>query len=234
MPDAATTTEANSNLVKAGNTFCYLAPIKPGYLIQEEKVTGYELEIALIENSHNLYTYSVNFFNWCIASNSKNPEKAMEFLNFAYSNSDFMNLINWGIEGEHYIFANEEKSLVGFPEGIDASTAAYNLNIGWQLPNQFIAYPWVGNDVDIWDQYKAFNDEAQKSKAFGFIYDPANVSNELVALNNVYNQYYNAIATGSVDPATALPQFNEALYAAGLQKVIDEKQTQLDAWLKEQ
>jgi len=231
MLDAATTTESSSNLVKAGNTFAYLSPIKPGFLIQEEKVTGYELVTAYIENANYLYSSSVNFFNWAIAANSKDPAKAMQFLNFAYTNSDFMNLINWGIEGEHYVFVDESKTIIDFPEGVDAMSARYNLNIGWQLPNQFIAHVWNGNPPDIWAQYQAFNDSATKSKAFGFIYDSSSVMDELVALNNVADQYLNALATGSVDPVTVLPQLNAALYAAGLQKVIDEKQAQLDAWL---
>lgn len=231
MLDAATTTESNANLVKAGNSFSYLSPIKPGFLVQEEKTIGYELVTAYIEHENNLFSNSVNFFNWGIAAGSKDPAKAMEFLNFAYTNSDFMNLINWGIEGEHYVFANDAKTVIKFPEGMDATNAPYNLNIGWELPNQFIAYVWEGNDEDIWQQYMDFNDSAQKSKAFGFIYDSSEVTNELVALSNVLSQYQTALETGSVDPDTVLPRFNEALYAAGLQKVIDTKQAQLDAWL---
>lgn len=231
MLDAATTTESNANLLKAGNTFAYLSPIKPGFLVQEQKVTGYELVTAYIENANNLYSNSVNFFNWAIAANSKNPEKAMQFLNFAYTNPAFMNLINWGIEGEHYRFVNGEKSIIDFPDGISAANTQYNLNIGWQLPNQFIAHVWNGNPADIWQQYRAFNDSAAKSKAFGFIYDSSSVQDELVALNNVADQYVKALATGSVDPDAVLPQFNAALYAAGLQKVMDVKQAQLDAWL---
>lgn len=231
MLDAATTTESNSNLMKAGNTFAYLSPIKPGFLVQEQKVTGYELVTAYIENANNLYSYSVNFFNWAIAANSKDPVKAMQFLNFAYTNPEFMNLLLWGIEGEHYVFVDEAKTVIDFPEGADATNNRYNLNIGWQLPNQFIAHVWNGNPPDIWEQYKAFNDSANKSKAFGFIYDSSKVQNELVALNNVADQFVDALATGSVEPDEVLPQLNQALYAAGLQKVIDEKQAQLDAWL---
>ena len=234
MADAATTLEANTNLMKAGNTFCYISPYKPGFLLQEEKTTGQELVVAAIEDSHNLYTYSVNFFDWAIASNSKDPAKAMQFLNFAYTNSEFMNLINWGIEGEHYVFTDDAKTTICFPEGIDSSNSRYNLNIGWELPNQFIGYLWEGNEATLWEQYQEFNATARKSKAFGFAYDSANVSNELVALQNVYDQYYKAIATGSVDVDEVLPQFVQALYDAGLQKVMDEKQTQLDAWLAAQ
>ena len=40
---------------------------------------------------------------------------------------------------------------------------------------------------------------------------------------------------GVVDyPAKAIPEFNEKLYAAGLQTVMDEKQKQLNEWLENQ
>ena len=42
------------------------------------------------------------------------------------------------------------------------------------------------------------------------------------------------IDCGAADPATAIPEFNEKLYAAGLQTVMDEKQKQLNEWLENQ
>lgn len=231
MPDAAITNEANVNLIKAGNAFSYFSAIKPGFLNQENKLTGYEMVVALFDNTDFLYSQGTNFLNWSIAANSKNPVKAMEFLNYAYTSSEFMNLLNWGIEGEHYVFVDEEKTIIDFPEGINANNSKYNLNIGWELPNQFIAHIWKGNEPDIWEQYTAFDEVAIKSPAFGFIYDPTDVLNELTALSNIRNRYRRALETGSVDPDVILIKFNEELYRAGLQKVIDVKQKQLDIWL---
>jgi putative aldouronate transport system substrate-binding protein len=228
MPDAATSTESASNLVKAGNAFSYVSQTKPGFLVQEERVTGYELEIAQIEEGL-LMSSGVNFFNWGIANNSENPEKAMEFLNFAYTNADFMNLINWGIEGVHYEFNDD--GTIGHPEGIDATSSTYNLNIGWQLPNQYLCHVWEGNPTDIWERTQAQNDEAVPSMGLGFVPDTSTVANEITALSNVRNQYITALNTGSVDVDSVLEDFNSALYSAGLQKVIDEKQRQLDEWL---
>ena len=37
---------------------------------------------------------------------------------------------------------------------------------------------------------------------------------------------------GALEPESTLAQFNEELYAAGLQNIIDEKQKQLDAWVE--
>lgn len=233
LPDAATTTETSQNLMKAGNLFCYLSPIKPGFLIQEEANTNTELVTAYIGDTNWMATNNVHYFDWGIAQNSQDPAKAMEFLEFAYTNADFMNLLTWGIEGEHYVKVEGSDNVITFPEGVDGSNSPYHLNIGWELPNQFIGYVWEGNDADIWDQYKAFNDEAQKLPAFGFLYDGSAVQTQLTALSNVVNEYKKAIETGSVDPEAYIPKFNEALYEAGLQDVIDVKQEQYDAWRAE-
>ena len=55
--------------------------------------------------------------------------------------------------------------------------------------------------------------------------------NEIVALTNVFEQYAYPLMCGSVDVDSTLEEFNRALYDAGLQAVMDEKQTQLDAWI---
>ncbi len=39
-----------------------------------------------------------------------------------------------------------------------------------------------------------------------------------------------ALENGLLDPETAIPEMNKKLYEAGLQKIMDEKQAQLDAW----
>ena len=49
------------------------------------------------------------------------------------------------------------------------------------------------------------------------------------------SEYKKPLETGSVsDVEATLKDFNDKLYAAGLQKVMDLKQEQLDAWLATQ
>ncbi|MDR1177050.1 MAG: ABC transporter substrate-binding protein [Treponema sp.] len=236
--DAATSTETAQSLVRAGTLFSYLSPVKPGFLIQENAACGREMVTAYIgtedrsNDSNNLYTYSVNFFNWGIAASSKDPVKAMQFLNWCYKSPDFNNLINFGIEGEHYAFVNGSNRIIDFPPGIDGTNNRYHLNMGWFFPNQFIGHIWNGLPGDIWDQYKRFNDSAHKSRAFGFMYDSSSVQTILAGLSSIQSEYVNAIATGSVeDVDKAIQELNQKLYSAGLQRVIDLKQSQLNAWL---
>ena len=236
--DAATTTETAKELMSAGNLFSYFTGIKPGILTQEQSDVGYDLVPVYItdnegETNEYAYSHNVNFINWGIAANSENPERAMDFLNFAYTSGDFHNLFNWGIEGQDYVRIEGTENLIKFPEGVTSDTTGYRRNMGWLLFNQFIGYAWEGNDDDVWEQYEENNNRATKSKAFGFMYDSTSVVDEISALTNVTNQYLNALVTGSVDPETVLPEFNKALYDAGLQKVMETKQEQLDTWCAE-
>jgi len=239
--DSATSTESVANLMKAGNLFSFISAIKPGYEIQAKAQTTYDVATAYIGRDdgtevNNLWTNAINFFNWGIARNTSDPVKAMQFLNFAYSSPEFNNLMNFGIEGEHYVFVDGSDKVIDYPEGVDDATSTYHLNLGWHLPNQFIGHIWNGLPEDVWDQYMAFNDSATKSKAFGFIYDSSSVSTELTALSNVNTQFRASLETGTAGAnwEQTLAEFNDKLYAAGLQTVMDLKQEQLDAWLAEQ
>lgn len=106
--------------------------------------------------------------------------------------------------------------------------------MGYILPNQFNSHVWEGNDPDIFSQYEEIEKTATKSKAYGFSPDLTGVTDQIAAVTDVVSQYIGQITTGSVDPETAIPEFNQALYDAGMQDIIDTKQEQLDAWLAEQ
>jgi len=237
--DAATTTETSSNLVKAGSLFSYISTIKPGFLVQENAVCGREMVTAYLGDDdgnplNDLMSNAINFFNWGIAQQSEDKVKAAQFLNYAYTSPEWNNLMNFGLEGEDYVRVEGSDTVIDYPEGKDSSST-YHLNMGWMLPNQYIGYVWNGQPEDVWQQYQDFNNEATKSKALGFMYDASSVATEITALNSVLSEYQKPLETGSVsDVEATLKEFNDKLYAAGLQKIMDLKQEQLDAWLAQQ
>ena len=57
------------------------------------------------------------------------------------------------------------------------------------------------------------------------------MTNEITQLDNVCSKYQAGLETGTLDPEQYLPEFVSALKDAGLDKVIAEKQAQLDAFL---
>ena len=236
--DAVNTTESASTLMTAGTAFGYFTNLKPGYAEENSSSLGYEIDVVEILPALAC-TNNVSRATWTISSGCDNPEAAMKVLNELYTNAELSNLYMYGIEGVHYKVLEEGgapngQDIITWADGVDATTSNYRKSGTWIQPNQFIGHVWEGSSADVWDQQREFNDTAQKSVAFGFTYDSLAVTNEVTACTNVVSKYHKALLCGALDPATTLDQFNEELYAAGLQNIIDEKQSQLDAWLETQ
>jgi putative aldouronate transport system substrate-binding protein len=228
MKDVATNTQPISNLLKAGKGVAYFGTITPSTAASETIANGAELiEIPLVD----AFSTSSNAqqVQWAVPINSKTPEKAMQFLNLMYTDSKVINLMDYGIEGKHYVKTAE--GTIDYPQGIDAKTQTYS-NAPFILGNQFISYVWKGGLVDAFKREAEFNKSAKKSKALGFSFNSSALQTELAALNSVTDQYKVALESGTVDPDKVLPEFIAKLKTAGIDKVIAEKQKQLDEWAK--
>lgn len=229
LKDASTNQTNPLDLVASNRGFSFLISAHPAALAPT--VTGGVPMRAIAFSEPPVSTTSqITNTMWGVAVNSKAKEKAVEFLNLMYSDKAIADLLIWGIEGKHY----EVKSgnIINFPEGVDASNSGYYLNMGWLFGNQFISYVWEGTDPELWEKVKEFNASAIKSKALGFSFDPTPVKTEVAAIGNVLTQYRIPLETGSVDPDKVLPKLIESLKTAGIDKVIAEKQKQLDEWAK--
>ena len=229
--DAGTNTENWRTVCKAGNLFSLFFAYHPGTPVEFESSTGYDFEIVPFYNEPIINSSSYNGVTFSIAQNSENPEKTMEVLDYIYGSSEIMNLLNWGEQDKDYVIEDADNGIINFPEGITSDNAGYNLNLGWELPNQFIAYKWTGSDPQLWEKMEEFNGSAKSSKAVGFLFDSSNCSSEIAALSNIVKQYSGALYSGSGDPDELIPELLEALDDAGINEVIQAKQEQLDAFL---
>lgn len=229
--DAGTNTENWRTVCKAGNLFSLFFAYHPGTPVEFESSTGYDFEIVPFYNEPIINSSSYNGVTFSIAQNSENPEKTMEVLDYIYGSSEIMNLLNWGEQDKDYVIEDADNGIINFPEGITSDNAGYNLNLGWELPNQFIAYKWTGSDPKLWEKMEEFNSSAKSSKAVGFLFDSSNYSSEIAALSNIVKQYSGALYSGSEDPDELIPELLEALDDAGINEVIQAKQEQLDAFL---
>lgn len=126
----------------------------PGTPVEFESSTGYDFEIVPFYNEPIINSSSYNGVTFSIAQNSENPEKTMEVLDYIYGSSEIMNLLNWGEQDKDYVIEDADNGIINFPEGITSDNAGYNLNLGWELPNQFIAYKWTGSDPQLWEKWK--------------------------------------------------------------------------------
>ncbi|MDI4643534.1 ABC transporter substrate-binding protein [Cohnella hashimotonis] len=221
--DVATTQESGPSLLKAGKGFAFIRNINDCY--SEQLSAGTEVICAPL-NAPYITRNSVASNLMSISQNSKNPEMAMKFLNLLYTDKDIVNLFTNGIEGKHYVKSGD--AVIAKPAGQTGTGYDSNQTV---VGNNFLSYVWEGTDPNIWTATKERNANAVKSQAMGFSFDMDAVKNEITAVSNVSNQYSLFLETG-VSPPEKLQEFVGKLKDAGIEKIIAEKQKQLDEWLK--
>lgn len=229
-PDIVTNKENDSLLIKENKLYGSTAFINPLSQYSVTREVGSPVAVAPIYPAIKS-TSTVTDFMWAIPSYSKNSEKAMEFLNLMYTDKDIINLFNYGIEGTHYKKIMGSEEMIDTMQGIDIGENRYNLNQEYMFGNEFLSHVWNGNPPDIWQQIDDFNKNAVKSKALGFVFDIAPVKAEYTKVSNVVSQYKLALENGAIDPDKVLPDFISKLKAAGIDKIVSEKQKQLDKWV---
>ena len=84
--------------------------------------------------------------------------------------------------------------------------------------------------TEIMDRW--INEETVNHPLQNFNFDDTNVKNEMANIANVYQQYALPLELGFVDVEDGLATLKEKLDQAGIEKVRQEMQTQLDEYLK--
>ncbi len=170
-----------------------------------------------------------------ITVDCKYPEKAMQALELINTDEFVATALRFGLEGIHYTL-NEDGTL--FTD--DPSLLNYNNdnNFYW-YGAQFGALvkckvPASKGTAQFMDKLAEANAKA-KAGNMGFIFDPSPVQNELAACSAKIDEFNTNLKFGKhetmADVDAALAAFSAALDEAGIQKVVEECQRQLDAFL---
>lgn len=239
-PDVTTLTDDTTSLMSSGKYFGTFAGISVTGLDAMESNTGYELTPIMIGDGI-VTTGSASLNMWAIPASCENPEKTMQFLNMMYQDrelaKDIDSILTCGLEGKTYKIAEQIEGSKAIVEYADAS---YNMMTApWQavapfFGNAFTVPQFTPLTSEIYDAYDTYNqkliDSGRVSKAFGYTFDPSNVSTEKAAVQAVVSQYLPLINYGEADVDEILPEFIGALENAQIDKVVAENQKQLDEW----
>jgi len=162
-----------------------------------------------------------------ISKTSKDPARAMMFLELLNTDPYLNNLFNFGIEGTHY------KKVEGKTNIIEPVKDAGYTMVGsnWIIGNQYINYLLPNEDPNKWKNFQEFNDKAKPAPSLGFSFNPDTVKTEIAAIKAAVKEF-ELIGNGSIDPVVYIPKLNEKLKAAGVDKVIAEVQKQYDEFKK--
>ncbi|BFH62655.1 ABC transporter substrate-binding protein [Paenibacillus azoreducens] len=171
-----------------------------------------------------IYTSSAAGSMMAISAYSKNPERAMMFLNLLNTDVKLRNMIQYGLEGVHY-----KKLEDPYIEDMPAMQENYAMP-GFALGNMYLTYLHEGEPKDKWEAFKKFNSSAVVAPTFGFNFNTDPVKTEVAAITNVAKEFIPALYTGSVDPGEYLQKAEQKFKDAGIDKVIAEAQKQFDEW----
>jgi putative aldouronate transport system substrate-binding protein len=224
IPTEAATLQSSADVQATGKWFVDKATTQPFADNVWSTSYGYPI-VSTPESDALIYNLSVMGSMQAISSNSKNKEKAMEFLNLLNTDPVLRNMVDSGIEGTHY-----KKTDANYMENLPASKN-YDMPT-FALGNVMLTYLNPGDPLDKWAQFKKYNDAGKPAILLGFNFDPTKVSSEIAAVQNAKEAFWAPLMTGTVDPNKYLPQAIAKLKAAGLDKIQAEAQSQLDAWKK--
>ena len=224
MANALQANDARTNIQNEGAYLIGTQVYSNGYEIQASAERGYEVAMIPCTEPYS-DTTSAQGALMAVSTASKNPERAVMFLNLLNTDPYLMSLFAYGVEGVHYEL-NSEGEVAFLPDRDNYKPWVNGLGNVTQLTGM------EGQGANFYDEFKAYYAQATAIPILGYAFDPTAVQTELGALANVGSEYALALNTGFVDPAVKLPEFLEKLEQNGMQKVLDEANAQIQEFLE--
>ncbi len=162
-----------------------------------------------------------------ISVNSDHIERALLFLQWINTDFKARNVFYYGIEGTHWNLTDEGTVEVT-PQGMNKYRPS-----SFSQGTFFTIIPEAPKARDSWDGLLESCMKAEASPLLGFTPNNEVIETEIAAADVVWKQHEKKIIYGlSKDPEADMAAALEALNGAGLQNIIDEYQSQVDAFLQ--
>lgn len=231
LPESVTFDAAVQPLLEERKILAYPYYSFPGVM---DLFLGHETDYVCLHTVETVKRrdYSLDGY-WTVPSTANYPEDAVRFLDLLYSSDELMYLLNYGIEGEHYEITDaENREMTWVHDGDGDVSGFYN------------PMARIGDLRDLCmfgtDGTEALREEWNRSavegsaRYEGFIFITESIREELDRVDQVIRDYAPVLESGSVEWETVYGEFQQKLAEAGLPRVLEEKQSQLNAWLAQQ
>lgn len=194
---------------------------KPGYLSDQ---------MLRLTDSHYYTSFVVGTMN-AISSTSKNPARAMKFIELLRTDEEVHNILQFGVEDVHYIKdLDNPNRIASFISG----SGYDNRNFGWGLGTEFISYLIEGQEDNLWEEVQNINKNTPMTKLIGFNFSVTDsvLKQKISNCKAVVNKYITAFEKAQFkDKDSTYQQFMKELKEAGSEDVIKAKQSQLNGFL---
>lgn len=222
--DAATNSQKTAADRKDGKVFAYVSNTIPGSAAVQsnDKVTWTQKQIMGAVTNLQDMRGSMN----SISITSKNPERALMFLELVNNDPIVNNLIAWGIENKNYVV-----SAPGVIHQIMDSDYVHTNQ--WVFGNETINFLKDTESPTKWDDIKKFNESAVPEKSMGFAYTKSDdFKSQMDACRLIEGKQYLQYGVSDID--TELPKLITQLKQAGIDDIVASVQAEYDAWLATQ
>jgi putative aldouronate transport system substrate-binding protein len=221
--DAAAVEDGFESDVADGKFFCYASELDPELIVEASRNgtpwVGIQLTAPMLSTSNARSAMSA------IPKTTRNPARAMMFLELLNSDPTLKNLLTYGVEGVDYTVVSP-----GVVQPVETSGYRGMIAMGWAIGNQMINWLTPLDSPDRWTSLADFNARAVARASLGFRFNGSNVSEETKACADVTGEFWPMLATGTADPAVTLPKMLDELDRSGAQAVLAEMQSQFDTF----
>lgn len=196
---------------------------------------NWDIEVIPLLNKNGHYLADPYINNGvAIAASSKNKERTMLAIDLMLEEESYNNLVYFGVEDVNYVVKDGK---IALPDGVTAETNTYPPDAaGFWFTNKNQHLPLASWD----DAYIALRNEIRNGDTLvdhplsGFAPKTEEIQTEVANLNQTIVQYLQPIALGMVkDVEESFENFEKKLKAAGIEKVRENLQGQMDAYLSQ-
>lgn len=194
----------------------------------EANIPGCKVETVTIHDYNNMIRASMTNNFAVIPSTSKNPERAMMFLNWTRASQDNYNLLMYGIKGKDWVAVDDKTYEIG--PGIDAAKRPYNPT-PWWFKNQAMDLNLKGaNPVYLKAYENVLAAKYTTPELISFSYDSAAMKAKIAQINTTMLEKWIPVLAGVLNSDADYQAALDALDKAGVPEVVADVQKQVDAW----
>jgi len=209
-----------------------------GYTYMPEHLFGDSFAVKM-RMSDRIWTETNNYFSagTCISANCANPEQAMRVLNLVNTDPFVATMMRFGTEGTGWV--RDDSGQMTYEGTANADPASrwhwywYAAPVGnltiVDAPEQLI-----GPDGIMLTKILEYNAACLLPNHMGFVFNTSPVANELAACTSIVLEYQKELNEGKLNSQDevkdSVEEFVEKLKANGSDKIVEEVQSQVEAW----
>lgn len=231
---ALASADSDETNFKAEKSACYIADAFDTFNNNNATMTAidpsYENRYFEVNPGYEKIPEGGNMSMVSINANSEHPERVMMVFDLLENNKEYYDLVTYGIEGVHYEAVGEDKFTPILPKWDDFG----GFTLSWGTNNASLIRQNSNVPQDQVDAYNAsMENDAIETPLATFVFDDTEFKNEIAAIGNITESYLLPIELGLTDQQAGLEEMKAKLEAAGIDKLMEAAQAQLDAYIAE-